>query len=294
MPWFFRRPAPGTAARRSPWTDARSCRSAGSEDGIEDEGDGSPMRHHAGVQIRRLGWRVDHPRRAIRTALVLIAYLATAVTGCSGPTGPPTFEVSGAVTFAGKPVEQGGIVFDPVSGTGGPATAATLVSGVGHCTRGGSRVLADGAARACHHPGPLRHLETMRGVHDGHAEHGGDPRPRRMERRRGAARSAAAPAPPGMPAVRHTAPTAGRRAWRSVAPYGVMAGWFRRFAKGGGRCGGAAGRHHHRPPSTSPPARVAAARQTAGSIASATNRVAPSAMPTITPPRCRLRAARQP
>jgi len=87
------------------------------------KGSGSPMRHHAGTQSGR-GWsRVDHPRRALRTAAVLIAWLGAAATGCGGPKGPPTFEVSGDVTFAGKPVEQGSIVFDPVSGTGGSAIA---------------------------------------------------------------------------------------------------------------------------------------------------------------------------
>jgi hypothetical protein len=81
------------------------------------------MRHHVSAQTRRVGCRVDHPRWAIRTAVVLIACLGAAVTGCSGPKGPPTFEVSGDVTFAGNPVEQGSIVFDPVSGTGGSAIA---------------------------------------------------------------------------------------------------------------------------------------------------------------------------
>ena len=39
---------------------------------------------------------------------------------------------------------------------------------------------------------------------------------------------------------------------------------------------------------------VAAARQAAGSMSSRTNATRPSAMATLTPPACRLRAARQP
>ena len=46
--------------------------------------------------------------------------------------------------------------------------------------------------------------------------------------------------------------------------------------------------------SISPPAIVAAACQAAGSTLSETNRTEPSAMPTVTPPGCRLRGDRQP
>lgn len=81
------------------------------------------MPHHVSTQTRVLSFRGYHPPQIFRTAAVLIAWLGAAATGCSGPKGPPTFEVSGDVTFAGKPVEQGSIVFDPVSGTGGSAIA---------------------------------------------------------------------------------------------------------------------------------------------------------------------------
>lgn len=83
------------------------------------------MRRDKSDQTGRKRWRVDHPHRGTWTALVLATLLGV-LPGCSGAKGPPTFEVSGDVTFAGKPVEQGNIVFDPVSGAGGSAIAGII------------------------------------------------------------------------------------------------------------------------------------------------------------------------
>ena len=44
--------------------------------------------------------------------------------GCGGGDKRETTLVSGTVTFAGKPLEEGNIVFDPVDGTGGSSMGA--------------------------------------------------------------------------------------------------------------------------------------------------------------------------
>jgi len=46
--------------------------------------------------------------------LLLLAFLVPLV-GC-GDSGPPTAEITGLVTFDGKPVEKGGIIFRPTDG----------------------------------------------------------------------------------------------------------------------------------------------------------------------------------
>jgi hypothetical protein len=47
--------------------------------------------------------------------------------GC-GPSGPATYPVSGSVTFEGKPLENGTVVFDPADGKG-KAAMGNIVSG---------------------------------------------------------------------------------------------------------------------------------------------------------------------
>lgn len=69
--------------------------------------------------------------RRVGIALMLVASLA-GVSGCSGrPAGPPRFAVSGQVTFAGKPVPAGRIVFEPdtAAGNSGPAGYGNIVAG---------------------------------------------------------------------------------------------------------------------------------------------------------------------
>lgn len=60
-----------------------------------------------------------------------MAALVLATTGCGGPSGPPRYDVRGSVTFSGKPVPAGSIVFepDPEQGNTGPACYASITAG---------------------------------------------------------------------------------------------------------------------------------------------------------------------
>lgn len=74
-----------------------------------------------GARIRR-GW----------TAAVLCGGAVIAAGGCSRPpAGPVRYRVSGSVTFAGKPVPAGRIVFEPdrAAGNSGPAAYGSIVAG---------------------------------------------------------------------------------------------------------------------------------------------------------------------
>ena len=75
----------------------------------------------------RLDWSV-----ALLTALVLC------VQGCGGTDGPTTFNLSGNVTFDGKPVPAGQIVFEPDSAAGnsGPQAFAAIRDGKYDTTTG--------------------------------------------------------------------------------------------------------------------------------------------------------------
>lgn len=66
------------------------------------------------------GWKM------VRSAglLVLLGW-----TGCGGETGPPRVQVSGAVTYAGKPVPAGEIQYIPTGGTTGPAALVMIKEG---------------------------------------------------------------------------------------------------------------------------------------------------------------------
>lgn len=55
---------------------------------------------------------------------VLAMVSLSIVSGCSGPSGPTTYRVSGEVTFQGKPVPAGTIVFEPLD----PAAVQGLTS----------------------------------------------------------------------------------------------------------------------------------------------------------------------
>lgn len=49
----------------------------------------------------------------LKLTLIALAVLAMAVIGCGGSRGPVRHDVSGTVTFEGKPIESGVVVFDP-------------------------------------------------------------------------------------------------------------------------------------------------------------------------------------
>jgi len=84
-------------------------------------------------------------RKANAVAAVLVVAI---VAGCGRPTGPPTFTVTGRVTFAGQPVPYGRIVFEPDASRGntGPASVADIAAGV-YRTRSG-RGFVGGPSRA--------------------------------------------------------------------------------------------------------------------------------------------------
>src|SRR5882672_2162752 len=78
--------------------------------------------------------------RGIFRRFVAVLSLATvgAVAGC-GTDGPPRFHVKGQVTFAGKTVPAGTIVFEPdlSQGNDGPQGMATIQAGFFDTNRGG-------------------------------------------------------------------------------------------------------------------------------------------------------------
>jgi hypothetical protein len=55
--------------------------------------------------------------------------LAVALVGCGGSPGPQTYHVSGKVTFDGKPLPFGTIVFEPDKGNAGPQGFAEIRDG---------------------------------------------------------------------------------------------------------------------------------------------------------------------
>jgi hypothetical protein len=81
--------------------------------------------------------------------------------GCSGPKAPPRYELSGAVTYDGKPVPAGYIIFAPdrSKGNDGPGASAEIKNGV-YCTEAGKGTVG----------GP--HTATITGF-DGKSYHAG-------------------------------------------------------------------------------------------------------------------------
>ncbi|QEG42356.1 hypothetical protein [Roseimaritima ulvae] len=63
-----------------------------------------------------------------RAGIGCLALSTLCLLGCGGPGLPPMHPVSGTVTFAGKPIENGSIVFDPVGGQG-VAAMGTIENG---------------------------------------------------------------------------------------------------------------------------------------------------------------------
>jgi len=82
------------------------------------------------------------------TAWAGLCLCGAAMLGCSGPSGPPRYEVSGKATFAGKPIAAGSISFVPDTSRGnrGPGSFAPIRDGryctpPGKGTVGGPHVL---------------------------------------------------------------------------------------------------------------------------------------------------------
>ena len=56
-----------------------------------------------------------------RFGVSLVALAVLLLQGCGGSDETATYPVTGSVSLAGKPIEEGCIVFDPVDGQGGSA-----------------------------------------------------------------------------------------------------------------------------------------------------------------------------
>lgn len=73
-----------------------------------------------------------------KISLAICLFLVSCLIGC-GPTGPKTYPVSGTVTFDGKPVKVGDIIFIPLDRKLGPEAGTisdgkyTLRAKVGKC-----------------------------------------------------------------------------------------------------------------------------------------------------------------
>ncbi|QDU76019.1 hypothetical protein Pan97_30640 [Bremerella volcania] len=86
------------------------------------------------------------------TSLILFMLAATLSCGCqSGDSGPPKYSVSGKVSYQGKPVEDGTIIFVPTTTGGGGQVGLPITNGTfqGEITAGAKRVMIE-ASR----PGP--------------------------------------------------------------------------------------------------------------------------------------------
>ncbi len=59
----------------------------------------------------------------------LLVLLAGGVTGCGGAGGPDRGAVTGTVSFEGKPIDQGSILFVPVAGKAGSSSGAAITDG---------------------------------------------------------------------------------------------------------------------------------------------------------------------
>jgi len=80
------------------------------------------------VQVIQVG-QIHMTRRAA-LGLGLILSLPGLICGC-GKSGPKTYDVSGSVTFAGKPIPDGWVCFSPDSskGNSGPQGRARILNG---------------------------------------------------------------------------------------------------------------------------------------------------------------------
>jgi hypothetical protein len=86
--------------------------------------------------------------KTLKFTACCIALAAASLTGCE-ESGPPRFHVAGTVTYEGKPVPAGSILFqpDPAAGNEGPYGNATIKDGKfdtrieGEPTIGGSQIV---------------------------------------------------------------------------------------------------------------------------------------------------------
>lgn len=64
-------------------------------------------------------------------SLLLMLAVALAVPGCKGESGPPRYDLSGTVTYDGKPVPAGEVSLEPDGsrGNSGPACIAVIENG---------------------------------------------------------------------------------------------------------------------------------------------------------------------
>ena len=85
------------------------------------------------VASAHAGWQRMLPRtpRSCKWRRPAVLFLLAAMTGCSGESGPKRFDISGQVTYGGKPVPLGQIQFEPDASQGnrGPAGAAKIENG---------------------------------------------------------------------------------------------------------------------------------------------------------------------
>src|SRR4051812_38243364 len=76
--------------------------------------------------------RFENPRPTMMSARALV-WLSLAVSvllaGCGGQSGPRTVRVWGDVTFDGKPLEDGSILFSPVGDTAGGSVGGAVKLG---------------------------------------------------------------------------------------------------------------------------------------------------------------------
>ena len=71
-----------------------------------------------------------------RTAIL---FLICVLAGCMGDPGPKRYRVSGEITFDGKPVPHGEIVFTPDSGQGNSGPQGIAIIQNGHFDTKGTR-----------------------------------------------------------------------------------------------------------------------------------------------------------
>lgn len=71
------------------------------------------------------------PLRLLSSRCPLFHFLlaATLLTGCAGQQGPPTYPVSGEVTWEGEPLEKGRIIFEPLTADGTRPASGSIEQG---------------------------------------------------------------------------------------------------------------------------------------------------------------------
>jgi len=93
--------------------------------------------------MRTVAWC---PRRgAVAAAILVVAGSILVAAGC-GPSGPARYQLEGQVTFAGRPVPNGLIRFEPdgTQGNGGPVGYAAIKDGRYSTTTAGSKGALEG------------------------------------------------------------------------------------------------------------------------------------------------------